>query len=231
MGGWRTTVASDAFSIALLERDDFTLAQTVGAIGRNFRKLALNDRAEVGAENNAVFVVCAGRRDRATAFVGRLDPRLRARVAVVGRADCMEDSVAALRLGAGELLASPLSPQQIVGFMERASRPPSPNPQRGKLLGLPILREPVARPTLIPDHLIAVRPANGEDLPRAALMLRRFLRGYDEIGEDGAGGLLALVSCSAEDIGSVVDRLTHVFGEKSQVTHKASSAAAARAAV
>ncbi len=223
MGGWRTSVACDTASVALLQRDEFILRQTVAAIGRNHHPLSLNDGPLLPLHSDKIVFICAGRRDRASAFLARVDPRLRARVAIIGRADCMEDARAALRLGALELLSSPLTPQQIVGAMERLTRPSPVNPARGNRTGLPLLGDPVTRDGVTQEHLLAVRPAPGEEPGRAAFMLRRFLRGYDQIGEDGEGNLQALVSCPAEDVDAVLDRLHTVFGEKARVTRKASS--------
>lgn len=225
MGGWLAHVAFDAAAIFLLQRDAFVVQETVSAQGHQFAQVTPHVAREL---EGGVLVAGAGRRDRVSRLLGHVPPeRLRATF-VVGRPDCMHDAAAAMRLGAGELLASPLSPQQIAGAFERLVELPALE-ARGPALGLPILREGEPRQG-VPCHLLLVRLPREEHVEAAALLLRRFLRGHDRVGEDGNGALAAMVYCEDVQIGGVLNRLRVVFRERAVITVSARFGAEERAA-
>lgn len=201
------------------------VARTSEAMERSYVRVVADDVHTIPPHTRRVFFVGAGRKDRAFSFVASLPENLRASVAVIGRPDCMEDAIDALKLGAGDLLASPLSPQQVVGAMERLSETGALR-ERTKATGLPIYRAD----DRTGGNLLTVKLGTGDELSLAALTLRRFLRGYDRVGEDGTGNLAALVYCPPEDMPAVVGRIEVVMGERAKVSFTAGSVRAAVAA-
>ena len=59
---------------------------------------------------------------------------------------------------------------------------------------------------------LILRP--GDDVPSLILLLRRFLRGYDRIGVDERGRLMALVYVPLEHADGVLGRMGKVLGER-----------------
>lgn len=186
-GGWLNPGHAGAAVHALRHRDTAMVAATMEADGASFRSIG---RGAALTPSEVAFVA-AGKRDRATAFVRAANPAERHRIAVVALSDQLEDAMAALKLGAGELLASPLSPQQIVGAAVRLA---GQRRMKDPATGLPILgaAAPEFGRSCISYTVEARDPAQWLDpmlLMEFALVARRFLRGYDEVGSDGNGSL------------------------------------------
>lgn len=220
-GGWLTTIAADAAALFLLRRDEAVLAQTVATMGRSLRRPTVAEAQALGGTDPPVIFVAPNQFGRAAMIAGSLPALARARMVVVARPDSLGDAAEALRRGAGDLLASPLSPQQIAGAMERVLS--GVGSERGEAAGLPIYRAPVARPG-VACHSVLLRPAAGDDARAVALLARRFLRGYDRIGEDGKGALVALIYCNEPDLTGVLRRMRLLLGERCTLQRAAKAA-------
>lgn len=114
-GGWRGDLAYDARSVFISAQDQFVLRTTVEAMGRGFTVVRGRDVTESPDIGEATVFVGAGRHSRATEQARAASAGVTARTIVVARNDSLEDGLAALRAGAADMLASPLSPQQISG--------------------------------------------------------------------------------------------------------------------
>lgn len=220
VGGWISTVGADAVGVYLLERDAFVLAETLQVMGHGFAPIAPHDVRKFAGH---VFFVTAGRRDRATVVVSQLPEEARPGVIVIARPDCLADAGEALRAGAGDFLASPLSPQQIAGAFQRICDPHLPA-RRGARTGLPLYAAAAPRSA----HTLRVVPGPNDDPRLTALLLRRFLRGYDRLGEDVDGSLLAMLGdCPEAAVDGIIQRLQPVLGDRTRITVAAWGVAAA----
>lgn len=205
-GEWINPGHGDAVGYRLRERDAQIVRTTVEAAGRTFR-VARFARMGAPAADEVVFVA-AGSKDRATRFVDVLPLSARSRLVIVTQPDQLEDAGAALKLGASEILASPLSPQQVIGAFVRSGRQfTGRDPQSG----LPIIGQPVSAYGLgCIRFTVAVRQPS--QLLELALLTRRFLRGYDEVGSNGQGGLTINIYCDTAYQSRVAERLSLWLG-------------------
>lgn len=224
-GGWLNPGHGDAVAYALRGRDLAILATTMEADETAFRRIVRPGELHPA---ETVFVA-AGKRDRAASFVRALDPSLRHRVAIVAHSDQLEDAKAALQAGAGELLASPLSPQQVVGALVRTEH--SKPARKDSATGLSILEKPrtVFGRSCLAYTIQSKQPAQ---LLEIALVARRFLRGYDELGSDGRGGLRVHAYAEpvyqrriAERLGSLLGKDCSVLAETDPSTATITAAA------
>ncbi len=205
LGGWRSIPHGDAVFAHLGRRDEMILAMTMEADGRRARRIAPATRLQ---EHEFGFVR-AGRADRATKFIVSLPVEVRGRFAVVTQADQIQDAEGALKRGAREVLSSPLSPQQIVGAGVRsfAAASPGRDPESGLLqLGSPLVVYGM------PHSEIRVSPRNGTGPLEVVLLVRKFVRGWDEIGVDGAGNIVLRLYAEKADLAPILARLRFALG-------------------
>ncbi|MCC7366243.1 MAG: hypothetical protein IT303_17940 [Dehalococcoidia bacterium] len=243
MGSWRQAAARDACMAYLDPRDAFTVEATLTAMHRQVARITMRCTWECGliggsggaaghALPTAHGLVCgsdsgillaAGQDGRAREFVGTLSPEQRARVFVVARQDTLSDAFEALRAGAAELLSSPLSPQQVSGALDRMGQPGLVS-QRNRN-GVPAYR--VAASNGISAHGFAIRP--GERMPAASLLLllRRFVRGYDLVGQWPDNRLQVVAFCDDARKGAVLERLKLAAGRSAVVELRESAPAGA----
>lgn len=205
-GGWLNPGHGDAAAHALRGRDLAILATTMEADGTAYRRLARGADMRPGE----IVFAGAGKRDRAAAFVRSVDPAERHRVVVVAHSDQLADARLALQAGAGELLASPISPQQIVGAAVRMRR--RRRPLKDAATGLPILTEPLTAfgPSCL-SYTIHGRDAT--QVMEVALLARRFVRGYDEVGSDGHGGIRIFAYAEPTYRARIAARLEALLGK------------------
>jgi len=215
MGGWLTTVAADAAGLFLLKRDAYVLQSTIQGMERDYYALTASHLAEMERwEAQPVLFISAGKRDRATLAVRRLSPAVRARTVITARHDCMVDALGAMHAGARDILASPISAQQVSGALDRVFDPALPG-ERDANTGLPIFRTEHLGPRYhLPCDPVSLVLRPTDDVPSLILLLRRFLRGYDRVGVDAQGRLMALVYVAPQDAASVFTRLATVLGER-----------------
>jgi hypothetical protein len=215
-GGWLSSSSSNAVSVGLSARDETTVQTTIAASDRRFLRLRSNELPRLVGNDPPVIFVGASPAGRAAQVTEALPDTLQQRLAIVARSDSTRDTAAALRGGAREFLAWPLSPQQIAGAIDRIQAAPHPETQ-DQQTGLPVLTQARA---LYGKHgfLVRVEPGPGDEPMMAALLLRRFLRGYDIVGSDGKGALAVMVFCEVDDLSSIARRLRLVLGEGAQFT-------------
>lgn len=209
-GGWLRFGASDAVAHALRPRDLAILAATVETDDGRFRYSPGRPVVRPGE----VLFLGAGKRDRATTIVSALEPAIRQRVALVAHVDQLHDASRALRAGASELLASPLSPQQVNGALLRINR--ANRYRRDPATGLPILGAPAADFGQACLSFV-LSASGGMEVLENALLARRFLRGYDEVGCDGRGNLAIHVYADPAMQEALGGRLTRLLGRRTQV--------------
>lgn len=174
-----------------------------------------NDPREIDAPEERVYFVAAGSRRQAFVFTNSLPITERVRVVVVASPEHVQDAADALRYGAADLLAAPLSRQQITGAFDRLADPLAVK-SRDEATGLPVYW---LRPRFgLPAHLVEVRPPHGADGLDVFLVLRRFLRGYDRIGMATDGSLPVIIYCSDEHIDGIVRRMELLLGPGYDVT-------------
>jgi hypothetical protein len=206
IGNWQPGACSDVASIFVARRDEYVISATVEENGNVLQPITLRQAPLVPA-GTPIFVT-AGKKTRATKLVASTEPDQRRFIVVIARIDCQEDTSGALLAGAGDFLVSPLSPQQVTGALDRinagiVARPHEPT-------GLPILPLELEPRGDAPSHLLAINAHEG--LLTTALLARRFLRGYDRVGVDATGSLIAHVACPSEAAPKVAARLAHLLG-------------------
>lgn len=176
------------------------------------------------ARDEVVYFVGAGEDGAATRFTEALPITERVRVIVVAGAAHIADATAALRAGAADLLATPLSRQQITGAFDRLADQFAVT-GRDESTGLAVYW---LKPRFgLPCFELEVRPPAGNDPLETFLVLRRFLRGYDRIGVTSGGTLPAIVYCGAEHIAGVVTRMHRLLGEGYRIAITGSALAGA----
>ena len=204
-GGAPVDVNYRATAHGLAPKDHELVAETVTNLGYTFADGGEGDPAR----DEHVYFVAAGPGRYAAAFTDALPVTERVRVIVVASADHLADAGEALRLGAADLLAAPLSRQQITGAFDRLADPFAVS-GRDETTGLSTYW---MRPRFgLTCHLVEVTPPAGERSLDVFLVLRRFLRGYDRIGIASDGSLPALVYCSDERLDGVVRRMRILLG-------------------
>jgi hypothetical protein len=218
VGGWLTTVPADAAGLFLRERDAYILQSTVEGMGRRYYPMTIQHvRALDTWDETPVVFISAGKRDRAALVVGQCGPAVRARMVITARSDCMGDALEAMRAGAADIMASPLSPQQVSGAFDRVYDPAIPQ-ERHAATGLRIFRKEHFGPRYgLPCFPLSLAIKPSEDVPALTLLLRRFVRGYDRLGVDSEGRLLALLYVAPEHAAAVVNRMTKVLGDQVQL--------------
>ena len=213
-GGWRGDLAYDSYSVFVSAQDQFVLRTTVEAMGRDYAAVRAMDVPRLADIGPATVFVGAGRRSRAADLVGATSSSTGQRTVVVAQDDSLVDGFAALRAGAVDMLASPLSPQQVSGAFERIAHP-VPGLARDPKTGLTLFTGPIADDYLncyfleIDDHRMAAATIY--------LLLRRFLRGYDRLGLSPSGKVAALLYCDDRHIDNVTRRLKFIMGESVEV--------------
>ncbi|OAI39281.1 hypothetical protein AYO38_07945 [bacterium SCGC AG-212-C10] len=216
LGGWRSTVAFNVCGLFLQPRDQGVLEQTVLSMGRTFTASRPADVREWQRREDAIFFVGCGKSGRAKTICQGLAEDVRARVVLVSRPDSVADMAAALNSGAGDFLASPLSPQQVSGAFERVASPPA-SLGRDAATGLLLLDGPASN-SADPVHGLTIRQPGDGDVAATAVILRRFLRGYDLVGMSAEGELTAHVRCQPEAVLNVIQRLQLILGERAEIS-------------
>ncbi|MGE0602003.1 MAG: hypothetical protein AB7J35_21765 [Dehalococcoidia bacterium] len=205
LGGWRSVPHGDAVFAHLGRRDELILAMTMEADGQRARRIANATRLR----DDEFGFVRAGRAHRATKFILSLPQEVRGRFAVVAHTDQLRDAAGALRHGAREILASPLSPQQIVGAGVRSFGSGSPGRDPGT--GLMRLGSPLKLYGLSHSD-VKVTPRNSVDPLEVVLLVRKFVRGWDEIGIDGGGNVVLRLYAERRDVELILGRLRFAIG-------------------
>ncbi len=123
--------------------------------------------------------------------------------------------LAGLSAGAAEWLTIPVTPQQVTAALVRAARQWRHRCPWDEATALPsVVLDGSDRPVLV------VEPAPGVDQFELAWMLKRFLRGYDEVVVvDGEIAVLPLVRPDGVD--AVVDRMRRTLGSWCSVGRRA----------
>lgn len=200
-GEWSWQGAVDTVSAGLARADAGVLQRTIEAMGMVHTFLRPEDiRAGAGSLQTPLFLGCS-RSQTARRLLEGMPPHARASVILVARGDATADAEAGLVLGAGDLLASPLSPHQVVGAVER------------------ILTGGIAAPTRlgVPRHLLRVQPGTSADTMAVYLALRRFLRGFDHVGFEAGGTLLVSLYCPAGELPAVTRRVSSLLKKRATV--------------
>lgn len=213
-GGWLAATRADVATLGLGARDDETIAATVGAVGCSSQRLHFEDLAKLEQPPGTLFIG-ANRAGRASRIIARLPNAFRRVSVVVGRPDSLDDLAEALRVGAGDFLSWPLSPQQVAGAIDRAHQA-GPGEARDPETGLTVIADGLSIHKRPAHRLTATLPA-GMDLLEGALLARRFLRGYDRVGLSASGDLAFAIPCEREHLPRVVERIELVLGEGARV--------------
>lgn len=197
-GGWRGAISYDVESDQLSDRDRDVLETTVTTMGSQY----LGELSPDSVLSGLLFLHVDGS-ERALDLLGT-SASLASRTIVVSRQDGVENAMKCLRVGARDLLASPLTPNQVASAFEREHR--GTNVERhqsgltfvdgGKSVGAHCQQ----------GHLFRVQPS-GESMESAYLTLRRFLRAYDLVGVDSSGHLAVRLFCEAGQSQGVVARI------------------------
>ena len=202
-GGWIGHRSADVLPVYLSRRDTTTLERTLVSMGTQ-----LLSPTTVKESEKPAFFVRAGRRDRARSFVTASRPRAR-RCVVVAAFDSLEDARQALLAGAADLLAEPLTPNQIAGALDRLGSGWAL--ARDSRTGIPVLGDAVPASFYgLPATDLSFGDASEPPLV-TYLSLRRMLRGFDYVGfHDGA--ITARVYASPDNVPHIVDRLSDILG-------------------
>ncbi len=217
-GSWLQQANSDVLAFGLQERDMEVLAKTVETTGNSFAE-TLTPLDTLRQHPDAVLFVGA------MGWLGQafrqLQPVERRRIVLVSGPDGAEETERALLRGAGDFLASPLSPQQVAGAFQRVLA--RPLTQRHPTNGLPVLSSQPRSDWGQPAQVFEIYLPPGFDAMPTALLLRRFLRGYDDIGSDGGDGLRVFVYCPDAAVERVLARLRGLVESPALVTYRGSS--------
>lgn len=206
---WRPTVARDAWTCGLIPRDEFAVRDVADAGGKQWAAIGPADLRLLPYEPNRVVFMAAGL-GRAVRTVTMLSPADRGRVVVVARPDTIDEAMDVLRLGAGDLLVSPLSDEQVAGALERLGEAQR---ERQRETGLTVYGSNEPGAYELPSNTIQVDIPRNETLAGAILRLRRFIRGYDRIGVDASGAVRVVVYCPCEHAPVVMERIRVLLGE------------------
>lgn len=163
----------------------------------------------LGAASASVLLVeaGAGRAER----VIRADGTARLGRIVLAALSSHGELLAALRAGATDWLTLPLTPQQLTSALVRAGRGYMGVREWDGETALPILHPPPELP-----GMLTVRPATGLLRFEVAWLVRRFARGYDELGV--LDGEIVLVPRVPEaGLATVAERLANLLRGRCEV--------------
>ena len=210
VGEWLDAPARDAIAVSLDRRDASVLQTTVTTMGYSFVDLTERlSEIELGSGLNVMFADAAW----LAPVLNRFPTESLREVIVIARTDTLPQACQAMANGVTDVLASPVSPQQIVGAIARMRT--APMFARHPECGLRIYPGPV--PKFGMPAILLKMPGAESDLPSNYLRLRRFLRGYDGIGVDEAGTLVANVLAPASRAQAIVDRLSLIIGDSLKI--------------
>jgi hypothetical protein len=202
-GGWIGQRPIDVVPVHLSQADATTLEQTVVSMGTSVLSLS-----ETGQPGKHACFVRAGRRESAAGFVAASRARARHTI-VVAALDALEDAREALLAGAADLLAEPLTPNQIAGALDRLGTGWAK--ARDSRTGIPVPGDG------LPQALWGLPGADlvFADAPEPPLVtylgLRRMLRGFDFVGLR-EGAVTARVYALNENVQGIAERLGGIMG-------------------
>ncbi|MBI2767260.1 MAG: hypothetical protein HYX53_15290 [Chloroflexi bacterium] len=208
--GWRFQALGRVLGFGLEEHDAEAVRETVESFGGRYFEAGIEHRPEPG---DVVFVGVAADA-AASRFAGAGRERGFPVIAVAHAADVVP-AIHALHAGASDLLASPLSRQQVAGAFDRLSDASSII-ARDAATGLPAYR--LAPRFGLACHELAVRTPPAADELAGLLVMRRFLRGYDRIRAGRPGEFIAQVYCDPAEIGAVARRVGRILGSSHTIT-------------
>lgn len=214
---WTPDHFTDVYSAFLGPEDTALLKLAVEQAGRVCTPVQPHHARTAAAMGDGLLFIGTNTANRATMLVESLPPEARARVVAVSRLDALGDTSGAVRAGAADFLASPLSAQQVLGTFERVADLRGSPSQRNLRTGLRVLQPSRVRAGEPCQVYRIVVPSSAEPM-EAAWLLRRFLRGYDRIGVNEAGALMAHVFCLDADALEVVRRLSYVLGDRARIS-------------
>lgn len=211
---WYQLVVRNTWASGLINRDDAVVWGACHEAGHDFRHIALADMRFLPKEPSRVAFVEAGQ-GRSLRAIRALPEAARARVVIVARPDTIDEAMDGLLLGAGDIVVSPLSPEQVAGSFERIAGLSQRKRHAGTGLTIYPDNEPGAHG--LPSNTLAIGIPRGETVRGAFLRLRRFLRGYDRVGVDADGTLRVVVYCPCEYAPRVSERIQMFLGEGTTV--------------
>ena len=158
-----------------------------------------------------VLIVDARRPDRAASLL-RADQFPREARIVLAPVSAKPDLMLSIAAAATDWLTVPLTPQQLTAALVRSRR---------KLLQLRIWDEASCLPQVYLEGnerpVLRIDAIPGADPFALAWTLRRFARGYDEVGSY-QGAIVLVLRAATRDVDAVVQRLGHVLGGSARVT-------------
>ncbi|MGE5594498.1 MAG: hypothetical protein ACM3S1_00525 [Hyphomicrobiales bacterium] len=155
---------------------------------------------------SVLFVEVPGRSFRSN------DPRVRsARQVLIAPLEARAELVAALSPAVVDWLTLPVTPQQVTAALSRVLRTPS-----GGRAWEPAFALPVMMPVAPAPRALAFDVAPGADPFEVAWLLKRFARGYDELGVL-RGRLLLVPRVSGERFAHVERRLARLLGARATI--------------
>jgi CheY-like chemotaxis protein len=156
-------------------------------------------------EPSSVLLLEATPAGQASAFIERLQPHVLATVILAPLA-AKADLWSALQAGATDWLTVPTTPQQLTAALVRARRIYTQPPTWDEGTCLPgIAPEYAGKPMLM------ISPEPGADRFEIAWSLRRFSRGYDELGIY-RDAIVLIPRVAAGTVSGVAERLARVLG-------------------
>lgn len=218
-GSWLQQANADAVAFGLHERDMEVLAKTVETTGKTWHETMTPFEALQQQPGAVLFVGASGWMGQS---FHQLQPADRRRVVLVTGPDGSDEAQKALLRGAGDFLVRPISPQQIAGAFQRVLA--RPQAARHHSHGLPVLPPNPRSDWGQPAQVFDVYVPPGIDVMSTALLLRRFLRGYDDIGCDGGDSLRLYVYCPGAAVERVLTRLRGLVESPALVTYRGASA-------
>jgi hypothetical protein len=222
---WQPEHVGDASSAYLSPEDTALLGRALEQAGQRCTALRPLEARTAASTGHGLVFAGASTVGVARMLVESVSARARLRIVVVSRYDAHSDMAGALRAGALDFLASPLSAQQISGAFERLADLRVSPWSRHQRTGLWVLSPPRLR-GVQPCQVYRIGVPAGGDAMEAAWLLRRFLRGHDRVGVDRNGALYAHVFCPDEHTDEVVRRLSYILGDRAHVSFAGTLASA-----
>lgn len=199
------------FSVGLSSHDEGILALAFDGTQVQYLPLMPGAVGRFAGTPGAILFLGGHNRADINEMLTFLPPEALARTAVAVPFTGLRELFVALRAGVGDFLAEPISGHQVEGAFRRITEAGGRTGPRHPS-GLQLMRKDAIAPGG-GYHTVVIGAADLRQRLRVAWLLRRFTRGYDEVGCGIDGNIILRIACADAALMAVISRLETLLGQ------------------